>query len=419
MSFLNSSEAYTRNLLIIIGLALLVRVLWLMMIPVVPVSDSVMYHAFAQSISSGTGYAFPEGNLTAYWPVGTPAIYGALYYVFGDSYKVIVGLNLVVGIATLVLMMSLARQWFNVGTAYLVGLVYAFWPSQIQFTTVLASEMLFNVFMLLGLYFWYKNNPNQLVKWLLSAVFFVAAAYVRPIALLIPFILIAITFLHTFNFKQTILASIVTVLTMAILISPWAMRNYDLFGEVVLISTNGGPVFWMGNNPDSTGEYMPLKQGLHFDSEVERADYYKSQALAHIKEEPALFVRRMAKRFVDYYRSENIGVVWNLEGIKAINAEKMVMPLKIISSGYWLLLVILSIYALVVLIKERGLIPVSLQTPIIALIGYNTVLHTIIASGDRYHFPIIPFIGILAGYALFRLIERWQSDKQNDAIYTQ
>lgn len=394
---------YAKNTLYIVLVALALRLLWLLLIPVVPVSDSVMYHEFAKSISNGNGYAFPAGNLTAYWPVGTPAIYAMLYTVFGESFQVIAVFNLVVGLMTLVLMMSLAKLWFNEPTAYIVGILYALWPSQIQFTTILASETIFNVFVLLGLFLWYRPNSSQLTSWLLGTVFFVAAIYVRPIALLIPFILIGLSFLRDFDLKQLLSSTVITVLTMAILITPWAVRNYHLFGEVVLISTNGGPVFWMGNNPDSTGEYMPLPEDLKFESETERADYFKSKAIQHIKEEPAIFAKRAAKRFVDYYRSENIGVNWNIEGIQQKGFEQAIFPLKLVSSTYWILLVFLAAYGAITLIRNDGFYKALTMTPIFVIIAYNTILHTIIASGDRYHFPVIPFIGLLAAYALFSI----------------
>ena len=45
-------------------------------------------------------------------------------------------------------------------------------------------------------------------------------------------------------------------------IAPWSIRNNAVFGEFVLLSTNGGPNLWMGNNPDSTGFYMPLPSSV-------------------------------------------------------------------------------------------------------------------------------------------------------------
>ena len=392
-------EIENKTILFILFIAFLLRLVWALFIPVDPVSDSIMYHEFAKVISDTGRYAFPEGNLTAYWPVGTPALYGGLYKIFGQNYDVIVAANIIVGLLTTYLIYLITLRWFNQKTAVIASLLYAIWPSQIQFTTVLASELLFNLFMLSGMYFWLKATEKGAKMIIIGSIFFAAAAYVRPIALLLPFILISISFLNKVDLKKAILDAAIASIVMAILIAPWAYRNYNLFGEPVLISTNGGPVFWMGNNPESKGEYMPLPD-IKFKSEVERAKYLKQAAIDHIKAEPIIFLKRMTKRLIDYYRSENIGIVWNINGIKQMDAESAVLSLKLLSSGYWMMILLLAIYGLLRLFKQQGIWQTLTITPIFALLGYFTVLHVIIASGDRYHFPIIPFLAMLAAHSL-------------------
>jgi hypothetical protein len=382
----------------ILALAFVLRLIWMQLVPVLPISDSNMYHEFAKSISSGQGYSYPNGALTAYWPVGTSAIYGALYHLFGVDFKVIATFNIFVGLATTWLIIGVALAWFkNSRIALIAGFLYAIWPSQIQFTTILASELLFNLFSLAGLYFWTKNISFHII---VATACFVAAAFIRPIALLLPFILLSINFLQHWKPQQTIIRTMTVMLVMAVLISPWAYRNYLIFDTPVLISTNGGPVLWMGNNPESIGEYMPLPTYLNFESEVDRAKYFKQKAVEHIVNEPTLFLKRMGKRFIDYYRSENIGVVWNNEGIKHAGLESYVLPLKLISSGFWVSVVLLSAYALTLLVKQMGAFTTLLSSPIPILLLYYTSLHMVIASGDRYHFPIIPLLAVLAAYSL-------------------
>jgi hypothetical protein len=162
----------------------------------------------------------------------------------------------------------------------------------------------------------------------------------------------------------------------------------------------------MGNNPESTGEYMPLPTDINFESEVERAKYFKQKALNHISDEPTLFLKRMGKRFIDYYRSENIGVVWNTGGIKHAELGEYVFPLKLISSGFWILVVLLSAYSLISLIKRDGLYQTLLVSPIPILLLYYTSLHMVIASGDRYHFPILPLMAVLAAYSLQSIFQK-------------
>ena len=380
----------------ILTLSFVLRLAWVLLIPVIPQSDSFMYDAFALSISQGTGYAYPDGGLTAYWPVGTSAVYGALYYIFGHSYSVITTFNIIIGTVTTALIMMLANHWFNQKTAFFAGLIYAFWPSQIQFTTILASELIFNFFLLLGLFFWLKFTTKTYYL-VLATTCFVIASYVRPIALLIPFILITLHLLKGFSFKNSIKTTLYVVLTMAILIAPWSLRNHHLFGEFVLISTNGAPVLWMGNNPNSDGGYMPLPE-IEFSSEVERSHYLKKQAFDHIRAEPILFIKRCLIRLVDYYKSETIGVHWNKAGITQSLGEKWLKPLKVQSTLYWSIILILALFGIYQLHRTNEWKKTYIETPILPLIAYFTVIHMIIASGDRYHFPIIPFLAMLSGY---------------------
>jgi 4-amino-4-deoxy-L-arabinose transferase-like glycosyltransferase len=40
----------------------------------------------------------------------------------------------------------------------------------------------------------------------------------------------------------------------ALVLAPWAVRNYEHYGRVVLIATEGGVTFWTGNHPPAHGE---------------------------------------------------------------------------------------------------------------------------------------------------------------------
>ncbi len=392
----------TNSFLAILTLSFVLRLAWVLLIPVIPQSDSFMYDAFALSISQGTGYAYPDGGLTAYWPVGTSAIYGALYYIFGHSYSVITSFNIIIGTVTTALIMLLANHWFNQKTAFFAGLIYAFWPSQIQFTTILASELIFNFFLLLGLFFWIKATTKNYLFLVLATTFFVSASYVRPIALLIPFILIALHYMKDFSLTNALKATIYVMITMAILITPWSLRNHHLFGEFVLISTNGAPVLWMGNNPNSDGGYMPLPE-IEFSSEVERSHYFKKQAIDHIRAEPILFIKRSLIRLIDYYKSETIGVYWNKLGITESLGDKWLKPLKYQSTFYWSVILLTAFYGAYIYLQQTEMKKALLETPFFALIAYFTVIHMIIASGDRYHFPIIPFLAMLSGYSIVQI----------------
>jgi hypothetical protein len=47
------------------------------------------------------------------------------------------------------------------------------------------------------------------------------------------------------------------------------------------------------------------------------------------------------------------------------------------------------------------------SSPPAALWAYFIALHAVIVTQDRYHFPCLPFIGMLAAVALCAMWERW------------
>jgi hypothetical protein len=69
--FSNSGEvSEKRSLLIVLLIALILRVIWAFIVPVVPLSDSYAYDVFARNLASGVGYGWGPGNLAAHWQFG-------------------------------------------------------------------------------------------------------------------------------------------------------------------------------------------------------------------------------------------------------------------------------------------------------------------------------------------------------------
>lgn len=373
----------------------LVRILWAVAVPVDPVSDSYAYDTFAKNLAIGQGYGWNSKDLTAFWPPGTSFIYALLYLIFGHTYIPIIILNLFVSLVIVAVTMRLAEVWFNPTVATSAGWLLALWPSQIQFTTVLASELLFNAFVLIALLLWLNEQMTLRFRAIWVGVTLAAASYVRPTALLIPILLLFFRWIYSKELFKTVTATLIMVIVMALLIAPWSYRNTQLFGQFVTISTNSGSNLWMGNNPKSTGGYMNLPPEVKGMNEAQRDDYLESIAKNHIKEEPLLFLKRCVTRIFDTHSRESIGIAWNQKGLTKRYGEQILRPLKILNQVYWMSMLGLSLIGIILLVKQKGLIN-TLIHPTILIWGYYAAVHAIIVSQDRYHFPSIPMISILA-----------------------
>lgn len=389
-----------RSALYAFAVALVFRLSWAMTIPVVPVSDGHAYDVFAQNIALGYGYGWEPYKPSAYWPVGTSAIYAFFYWAFGHHYLVVALFQVAVGLAVVVAATYLARRWFDTQVALATAWILACWPLLIEYTTLLASELYFLLFVMAA--YWFAGAPRPAwARGTLSGVFLAAANYVRPVALLLPPLLYAKEMLERHRQRAAILACVICVAATAACIAPWSLRNWHAFDRFVLMSTNGGRVLWMGNNPDADTGYM-LEPKLNVDNEADFDRLLGQRATEYILHEPGTFLRRSIKKALVLHDRESIGITWNEKGISSVFGERALTPLKAISSVYWWITLAFAIGGTLALLRRFGwLLPIA--CPPIAAWIYFTLVHSVSIAGDRYHIPSIPYIAMLAAYAMCRL----------------
>ena len=394
-----------RNILL---LAIVLRVLWAYFVPVIPVSDSFLYNEFAKSIASGKGYAFPNGEMTAYWPVGTSAIYSVFYRVFGFNFLPIVLLNIFLGSLITYLTYKIAHRYMGDKIGLFSAFYVAIWPILIQFTTILASELLFIFFLLTALYVWGSNRIPAFPRAVIWGAFVCFATYVRPTAFPLILILPTICLLRGDKFKLTFTSFLLATITAVMLFSPWVIRNQQVFGEFVLVSANGGVNLWMGNNPSSNGGYKQLPD-ITFKNEVERDKFFKQEAIKFIKDNPLTYLSLGIKRAIITYKAETIGVVWNDYLVKNYN-ENILLGLKLISSIYWWLLLLMAIFGGYMSLSAHKL---TIFHPLIIVPAFFFVFPILTVGQDRYHLPLNPFIAILAGFFTHTLILKYRHNKSS------
>ena len=401
----------SRAYVAVLGIAVALRVAWIAAVPVVPVSDSCRYDVFAQNLAAGEGYATESGP-TAYWPVGPSFLFSLCYRLFGGEHEQrflpIAILNLVMGTASVALTMYIGRKWFSPRVGVVAGLLLALWPSQVQFTTVLNSETPMILFMLAALAIWMAPSQTLWLRAVLAGAFLAAASYMRPTALLLPLVFCIHPLLVRLGRIRTLAGAALMAGTMLILVLPWSVRNYRVFGQFVLISTNGGTNFWMGNNPKTTGGYQsPLPAG-HFGSEVERDRELRDQALEYVRQDPWAFFKRTAVKAIRLHERESIGVVWNHKGLERCfralspTAQRTaIFGIKLLANGYWWAMLALALFGVVRLARQWPPL-LWLTAPPVLLWAYFAAVHAVTVIQDRYHFAAIPFMATLAGFGVLR-----------------
>jgi 4-amino-4-deoxy-L-arabinose transferase-like glycosyltransferase len=398
----------------ILTISFLLRVTWSLLIPVLPISDSGVYDLFARTIVEHGVYGWTADQPTAYWPVGTSAIYAAFYWLFGQSFTPIIILNIVLSTSIVGLTMRLGRTFFGEPVALIAGAIIAIWPGQIAYVTILASEIPFTFFVLLSFAAWFSPKWSGPSSALLSGLALAAASYVRPVALLLPLIF----WLASLPLWRTVIGQIpkllLTFIVIAVCVAPWSIRNSIAFGHFVVLSTNGGANLWMGNNPASDGFYTPLPDSMDGLNEAQRDKALGETAKNYILADPLRFFVRTIKKAIWLHTRETIAVVWNEEGIKQRFGEKSLLPLKVIGQVFWMATLLFALAGLPIILYTRGVLAFAVQPAVLTWL-YFTVVYAVTVVQDRYHFPSDPFIAMIAAVAVSAAAQQIQTnfaDKQ-------
>lgn len=400
---------FRHQLLMIAGLAFVLRVAWALIAPIEPVSDPYIYMVTAQNLAQHGVYGVTPEEPFSYWPVGAAAIYALGYKVLGVNMAPVLLLNLAAGLLLVITTGFLARRWYGQTAGLIAALLIAIWPNLIMYTTLFASEVFFLVLVNLTLLAWRPGDARPWGLAIVAGLFLAGAIFVRPVALLLPVVLAGLVFLRqSAPVARSVAFTLVAVIVAGVAIAPWTARNMALHDEFVLISTNGGPNLWMGNNPQSDGGYMPLPDYVDGMSETERAKLLGEQAKAYMLKDPLRTLRNILYRAVKSHDRETIAIAWNTEGLmKRYDVEESaLMPLKLMSQAFWMsvlafglggaALTVASIRKETAWLARLG----ALASPALVLWAYYTSVHAVIVAGDRYHIPSIPFIAMMAALAM-------------------
>lgn len=406
----------TEHLIWILLLALGLRLIWAWWIPVIPLSDGAAYDTFARTLVEHGTFGWTADQPTAFWPPGTTFMHAALYWAFGMNYLPIVAVNIGLSLGLIAICARIAARFWGPRVATLTALILAIWPTLVVYPTLLASELPFLFLTLLSLDVWTNENIRPFRKGWGAGLLLGFAALVRPQALLLPLLFAfcagASTGLTWTTIRSQLQILIFASVAMAIVIAPWTWRNHQLYGEPVLISTNGGITLWMGNTPGTDGRYMDIPAEFSALPENERARVLGEQAKVHIQQDPVGFLIRAVHKVVILYGNESVGVGWNAKGIEQALGEPWVHGLKRFTQLTWALILALALVGLGTTIRQQGWFR-ALTSPFILSILYFTAIHSVVVSQERYHIAFAGQMAILAavGATLIRdrLRNKWHT----------
>lgn len=399
------------RLMWIVAAAVLLRLVWALLIPVVPLSDSAGYDVFARNLVEHGVFGWTPEQPFAFWPPGTSFLYAAMYWIFGYGYTSLIVLHILISVGLILTSARVAQRFYGETAALWCASLLAVWPTLIMFTTILASELLFALLTVAALDAWTTRSGSVWRRGGLAGLLLGMAALVRPQALLLPGVYAMALVLSSPSPRQALghqlRIALMSGLVMAALIAPWTWRNYQLYDEFVLISTNGGITLWMGNTPGTGGSHMNVPAPIAELPDNEQARVLGAMAREYILADPAAFAVRAFRKVFLLYSNESIGVGWNSEGIAQRFGEASVLWFKRFTQITWAALFLMSLYGLWALLRREGVRSV-LVSPVMLTVLFYTAIHSVVVSQDRYHLNFAGQIAMFFGIGMASLTHRWR-----------
>jgi len=336
-----------------------------------------------------------------------PMLLAVVYYFSNNqvSIWVIKIIQSIFSSITCLIIYMIAFKLFNQRIAVIAGIISVIYPVFILYTMEIFPETFFTFWLALSVLYLINFRAVPSLKYGLIAGVLLGITLLNSNVIfpMIPFICLWVLLLKG-NWKEKFKWVMLLMVTAFLIVSPWLIRNYFVFGTFPLMKSTMGVNLWLGNNSNATGTHFletgkPIYsilpkmfyEGFKF-SETEQDKRLYDDAISYIKKNPMHFVKLSLKRFFyfTWFPPDNL------------ISKKVKLYKKIFKLPYGFIL-ISSIIGFILSFKKY---PKEVLL-IFLLICSVTFLYSIFIVGHlRYRMPIEPYIIIFSSYTIYAIWER-------------
>jgi hypothetical protein len=368
----------------------------------------------ASAIAAGQGFSSPlrlvDSGPTAWFTPIYPYLVAGIFKIWGifsdQSRLIIETLNCAFASLTVIPIHEVARRTFGKNVAVGAAWAWVILPTSLLFPiTWIWDTALAALF--LGLIFWATmamREAKTILPWASYGALWAVGVLINPSLLsLFPFLAGWAIWQSRRASSNWVKFSAATVLIFAICLVPWTVRNYRVFGKIIVLRSNFGLELWLGNNPDVSDTWTPW---LHPNDSPEEARKYKQmgeiafmaekrqEAFTFMRTHPAETVNFMFHRFVENWLAitDNPADAWSAT------------PLYL--KAFIVMNFLLSLFTLLGALFVYRSDPVEGFPYVIVLLVFPLIFY-LTHSSLRYRFPMDPIMIILAAYGVSHPISQW------------
>jgi tetratricopeptide (TPR) repeat protein len=434
---------FLRYALAIFAVAAGVRLVHVWLLSRSPFFDALMgdargYDDWARRIAGGEWI----GTEVFYQAPLYPYFLGVLFKVFGHSLLAVRIVQAMVGAGSCALIGLAGYRLFSVRVGAIAGFALAVYAPAIFFDALIQKSVLDLFFIALSLWLIGRlvDDPRNVREWFALGLAMGGLSLTRENALVFVVVIVGWALVNgyvrlkpdatqlalsppqlagranvgsgpsrTLSFRDRVRFAATFIGGLAIVLMPVAIRNYAVGGGFYLTTSQFGPNFFIGNNPQADGTYMSLRFGRGA-PEYERTDatelaehavgrtltpaevssYWTSRALGFIEQQPGAWLQLMARK---------IALLFNATEMLDTEAQEShadwSWPLRVGGVfGHLGVLVPLAAAGLVLAWRDRSRLAVLYV--MLAVYAASVVMFYVFA---RYRLPLVPMLLLFAAAA--------------------
>jgi hypothetical protein len=352
------------------------------------IGDAGEYHSYAVNLLEQGRYQNQEGLKASRMP-GYPLFLAAVYAVFGRSVAAVEILQCAIGAATCGLIFLLAWEWLGKGWGLGAGLASACYYDLFSSSARLLTETLVAFFLTLVFWFWGRRPIGESQRAVFIGISAAAAYLLRPEFCFYAALLAGIAVYDNYLVQKQApwKSPLIILVCLGLAALPWAARNKHILGRAVKTSTAGPVNVYLGiprTIHDRLGglqkSFTPLEHldGLEL-TELEAMDHYSALV-------PRLFREASLAQIIR-------AIVFNL----AIEYYPFLPEY----DGTLVFFLPFWAWGACLTCKDRR------YWPLLALLGYLTLLHSVVAVMQARHRQVLGSALILLSFAGLRDL-RWR-----------
>jgi len=365
----------------------------------------------ARAIVAGEGFSSPlrmvDTGPTVWFTPIYPYLVAAIFKIWGTysflSRIIIQTVNSAFAALTIIPIYSIAKRSFGNAVAVSASWFWVFLPTSLFFplTWIWDTSM---AALFLALIFWATlamEEAHNGWHWAGYGALWAIGVSINPAMLsLLPFLLGWLIWDARRDGAPWFKFSTIAIVVFAMALVPWTVRNYRVFGKVIVLRSNFGLELWLGNNPSVPDTWSPW---MHPNDSPEEARKYQrmgeiaymadkqEQAIAFMRTHPADTMRFIFRRFVNNWLAISDSPLdsWSYSPLYI----KLFVVLNISLSLFTLLGALFAYRN-----GRPDAFPYAMVLLIFPLIFYLT------HASLRYRFPMDPIMMVLSAYGVAQCV---------------